>query len=63
MISRECPKCGHGNASVKYDDVLWALRMNCVLCGYRWQVKPLDVVRADFERQAAQSAALKGEKP
>jgi rubredoxin len=51
-LNRECPKCGELPARVSYDRVLEAMHMHCNTCGYGWQLKPLDKLREDKERQA-----------
>ena len=52
-INRECPKCGHAESRVRHNRVLDEMEMECPLCRYDWRLKPLDVLRADKERQRA----------
>jgi hypothetical protein len=52
-INRECPKCGEMNARVRHCRALEQMELTCLLCKYEWQLKPLDVLRADKECQAA----------
>lgn len=55
MINRECPKCGDTMSSVRYNQVMDHMQLECRLCKYEWTLKPLDVIRADEERQRATS--------
>lgn len=62
MINRECPKCGQMNAAVKHDAALEEMNLECMLCGYKWKLKPLDKIREDHERRRALSASAEGGK-
>lgn len=53
MINRECTKCGQMNAAVKHNAALEQLELECMLCGYKWTTKPLDIVRADWDKRRA----------
>lgn len=54
MLNRECPKCGDMLGSVRHNRVLDQMQLECRICKYEWTLKPLDVIRADREKQAAQ---------
>jgi hypothetical protein len=59
-INRECPKCGELNAHVRHNCVIDELELSCGVCRYEWRLKPLDVLRADKERQRSETTSFLG---